>query len=171
MSSAGAHVLPLAAAALATLLAPAVQAALYRCPSDRADGGTIITNLLRESDAGERGCELLRPRSSSLDSTQAPAIPRRSAPARRATAADPSPSPSPEPTAHRVAASTQRVRDDERRVILETELRIEQETLARVRQRVQAPTTDNSQRREAEQALERHAANIAALQREIARVH
>lgn len=167
MNAAGAHVLPLAAAALAALLAPAVQAELYRCPSDRGDGGTIITNLLRESDAGERRCELLRPRSSSLDSTQAPAIPRRSAPARRAVAANPSP----EPTAHRIAASTQRVRDDERRAILETELRIEQETLARVRQRVQAPTTDNPQRREAEQALERHTANIAALQREIARVH
>jgi len=166
MNTGAVHLLPLAAATLAALLAPGVQAALYRCPSDRGDGDMIITNLLRESDASQRSCELLRPRSSPLDSAAAAAAPRRSAPVRRVAAAETAPD---TPT-RRIAAPTQRVRDDERRLILETELRNEQSAMSRVRQSAQAAGADETQRREAEQALARHSANVAALQREIARV-
>ena len=152
----------IAIACLAATVAAPASAALYRCPSEHGDGESIVTNLVDESEAGARACELLRPRASRLDAAPAPT--RTSAPPRRAQAAPAAPAPT-----RRIANEVQRVRDDDRRAILESELRIEQDALAKLRQRAQAPAGDDERRR-AEQALSRHAANVDALQRELARL-
>src|SRR5205814_3738263 len=109
----------------------------------------------------DRACELLQPRRSSLDA--APAAPRRTGLARRAATGE-----APASADHRIAPQVQRVRDDDRRSILEGELRNEQLAMAAVKQ--QLGGTDAGQRQRAEQMASRHAANIDALQRELARL-
>jgi hypothetical protein len=155
----------LAGAALALPLAAA--AAMYRCPLPQSPGEGIVTNLLSEADAKQRECVQLSPRRSTLD---APAAPPPPAMRRGATMAAAPVRAADEPRERRVSPAVQRVRDDDRRLILERELRTEQGALARVRQRVQAVAADDAERRRWEQEAARHQSNVEALQREIARL-
>lgn len=144
----------------AASLAPRAQATLYRCPSDRGDGAMVVTNLLRESDAAGRACEPMPTRRSALDDVAPPA--RRSAAPHRApsVAAD-----TPAPVARRIAPQVQQARDDDRRAILETELRREQEAVSRLR-----AGGANGASEADRQALARHTADVEALRRELARL-
>jgi hypothetical protein len=48
------------------LLTPPASATMYRCPAPHGEG-TVVTNLVRESDANERDCEALHARRSTID--------------------------------------------------------------------------------------------------------
>lgn len=54
------------------VLTQSAQAAMYRCPAPHGES-SVITNLMRESDANERDCEPLQARRSSIDVQQRPA--------------------------------------------------------------------------------------------------
>jgi hypothetical protein len=54
------------------VLMQSAHAAMYRCPAPHGEG-SVITNLMRESDANERDCEPLQARRSSIDVQQRPA--------------------------------------------------------------------------------------------------
>lgn len=149
------------AAGLAALIPTAAHAAMYRCPSEHNDGTTIVTNVLHESDATRRSCVVLNTRTSTLDAVTAPTP--GVTPGRRARAGAVAQS-----AEYRIAPGTQRLRDDDRRTLLQEELRREEEALSATRSNLQTGTNDDG--RLAQEALSRHAANIESVKRELARI-
>lgn len=133
-----------------------VAAAMYRCPSGQVGRPPVVTNLLAEADAQARGCEPVAVRASPLDVVTAP-MPRQAAPARARPEGDRI-----LPVVHRVDPADQRVRDTQRRAILEAELRAEEDALGRARQ---AGPGEEVARRAA-----RHQENVEALRRELGRL-
>ena len=180
--------------ALVAGMPAAAQAAMYRCPSPYGEG-TVVTNGVDESTAAERGCDALQTRRSTLDGparSPAPAakaaddwITPRAAPARRVASVRPTPadsasanasananasaSASPEPTPRRIDPAVQRERDGDRRSILDEELDREVKARQALSQRTET-TADPAQREPLKAQLQRHTANIDALQREISRL-
>lgn len=194
-------------------LAESTQAALMRCPSPHGDG-LVITNVLKESDAQDRGCEPLQARRSALDgpasaareparqSVSPPPTSARSAfaeswtaPQRRSggkpsaadasrdsdprlvrelrdmtAAAQSSPPAADDATSRRVPTAVQRQRDSDRRSTLERELATESEAFQRARTQSLALAAGSAARTAADATVHRHAANLDALQREIARL-
>ena len=145
------------ALASAAALAPA-QAALFRCASPDDPGQLVVTNVLDDAQARDRQCQPLQQRASPLNvAASGVGLPARATPpvapmARSQPATRPLP-------------AGERGREDERRRVLEDELRAEQQALAKQRaQNAAAPGDAEMARRAA-----RHVENIAALQREIAR--
>ncbi|CAN7508486.1 hypothetical protein [Rhizobacter sp. LjRoot28] len=131
-------------------------AAMYRCPSGQIGRPPVVTNLLAEADARARACEPVAVRASPLDVVTAP-------PSRQATPAAVRPdAPRLTPVAHRVDPADQRVRDTQRRAILEAELRTEEEALGRARQ--------SGGGEEVERRAARHQENVEALRRELGRL-
>jgi hypothetical protein len=136
------------------------QSDLYRC-ADSAGHATFT------DDAGRR--ELLRTkraescdRLSGLPVTSVPAsrnTPRSAAAEASRTQASPANFP-------RVEADTQRLRDTDRRRILEEELRTEEDKLARLRNEEKSVTPDRAQRLRDD--IGRSENNLAALKRELA---
>ena len=172
--------------ALVAGLPAAAQAAMYRCPSPYGEG-TVVTNGVDESTAAERGCDALQTRRSTLDGpARSPAaaakaaddwITPRAAPARRVASVRPTPADgasvnanaSPEPTPRRIDPAVQRERDGDRRSILDEELDREVKARQALSQRTET-TADPAQREPLKAQLQRHTANIDALQREISRL-
>lgn len=135
------------------------QAALYRCPSLQEPGRSIVTNLVGDAEARQRDCTPLATRASALD-----------APVKPLQAAAP-PRTQPGPADRRIPVALQRERDTDRRAIIDAELRTEQQLLARAREIVKAaPAGDAEAQTQARQAAARHADNVDALQRELARL-
>ena len=136
-----------------------VQAALYRCPSLQEPGRSIVTNLVGDAEARQRDCTPLATRASALDAPVKP-LPSAARPRLPEQVAD-----------HRIPAALQRERDTDRRAIIDAELRTEQQLLARAREIAKAaPTGDAEAQTQARQAAARHADNVDALQRELARL-
>lgn len=132
-------------------------AGMVRCPSGQVGRPPVVTNLLAEADARARGCEPVAVRASPLDVATEPPAPRMApAPAPRSPAAGL------RPAVHRVDPADQRVRDTQRRAILEAELRAEEDALARARQ---PGGGEEGARRAA-----RHHENVEALRRELGRL-
>jgi hypothetical protein len=171
-----------AAAVLAAglmLVAAPTQAAMFRCPSPFGDG-TVVTNGLDEAAAAERGCAALQARRSTLDGPLKPAARAQQAAddwvAPRKTASKPvAPTGAAAPAAaaapaqrERISAATQRERDSDRRSILEDELQREQAARQSAEQR--AAAADAATRDPLRAQVERHASNVDALKREIARL-
>ena len=124
-------------------------AVMYRCPPAEDGGAPVVTNLLSDDDARARSCERVGVRVSPLDGAVSPKPAPLRGPARS------------EPAAHRVDPADQRGRDDQRRTILETELRTEEEALARARTGAGADMA---------KVVARHADNVDALRRELGRM-
>jgi hypothetical protein len=160
------------------------QAALYRCPSPFADG-LVVTNIVNDVAASERGCEPLQQRRSALDgpaqartgSAANPAArlsddwiaPRRTVSGHANHPAAPKAADTGELRADvkRVDTAQQRSRDADRKRILQAEL----DTELQAHQILQnKPANDGAQREEHSQRAQRHAANIDALRRELSRV-
>lgn len=131
-------------------------AVMYRCPSGQVGRPPVVTNLLAEADARARACEPIVVRASPLDVATAPP-PRQAAPVPVRPEA-----PRMTPVVHRVDPADQRVRDTQRRAILEAELRAEEDALRRAGQ---AGPGDEAARRVA-----RHQENVEALRRELGRL-
>jgi hypothetical protein len=125
------------------------QAVMYRCPPAEDGGAPVVTNLLSEDDARVRACERVGVRTSPLDVVVSPRPAASRAPARI------------DPVVHRVDPAEQRGRDDQRRTILETELRAEEDALARARAGAGADMA---------KVVARHADNVDALRRELGRM-
>ncbi len=192
------------AAALATLCTGAglllgstsAHAALYRCPSPFAEG-LVVTNIVNEVAATERGCEPLQQRRSVLDgpapsaaslATHAAgrhvdewmAAPPARAPGglRAAPLRDAKAPAEPVPRAadtgdlraevKRVDTPTQRARDSDRKRILQSEL--DAELAAQQSLLSRAASGEPAQRQEQLARSQRHAANIDALRRELSRL-
>ena len=155
---------PIRPVVLLLLLAAAggaqAQADLYRCVD--SSGHATFTD-----DSGRR--ELLRTkraescdRLSGLPVTSVPATrnsPRAAAPEASRTQVSPASFP-------RVEADTQRLRDTDRRRILEEELRTEEDKLARLRSEEKTASPDRAQR--VRDDIGRSENNLAALKRELA---
>jgi hypothetical protein len=109
----------LAPLTLAMLMAPMAQAQIYKCVDEQ--GRKTYT----DSPTGKSGCKLLE----TAVGFAAPA-PRPDQPARPRTAAAPATSPADFP---RIDNAQQRARDDDRRAILNEELRSEEKRLADLR--------------------------------------
>ncbi|MCM5682420.1 hypothetical protein M8A51_23070 [Schlegelella sp. S2-27] len=162
--------------AMAALVPAGVHAEMYRCPPVPGGDAAVVTNLLDAEDARQRGCQPMKPRRSALD--QPMRQPARSATptehAARAPAARPTAAAAPaagEPVGeHRVAPQVQRHRDDQRREILEAELRKELDTATRVKTQLERAGADDASRQQTRAALARHVANVDALKQEIARI-
>jgi hypothetical protein len=166
---------PILLALALAVAVPAVQAAMFRCPSPFGPG-TVVTNGLDATTAAERGCEPLQVRRSTLDGPTAGSgqaaraaddwMAPRKAPVAvvRTDAAPAGPAP-----ARRIDPIVQRERDADRRSILDDELARELKARDEVSRRAGA-AKDPAQREPLATQLQRHAANIEALQREIARL-
>jgi hypothetical protein len=160
------------------------QAALYRCPSPFADG-LVVTNIVNDVAASERGCEPLQQRRSALDgpaqarpgSAANPAArlsddwiaPRRagSGPANHPAAPKAADTGALRADVKRVDTAQQRSRDADRKRILQAELETELQAHQSLQSRA---SNDSAQREEHSQRAQRHAANIEALRRELSRV-
>ena len=153
------------AAIMAGSVVPA-QAVLYRCPAPFGEG-TVITNLVKEADAPSRSCAPLALRASALDAPLRHDGPVRGrVPAELRSRVEP---PRLSANAWRVPSEVQRARDDDRRTILQAELRKEEEDLSAARRRT-AVTQGTEERRDASDTVTRHVENIQALQRELSRL-
>jgi hypothetical protein len=168
----GAFKLLAAALWVAATTLPA-QAALYRCPSPFADG-LVVTNVVNEVAATERGCEPLQQRRSALDGP-AQARPGHNAARlsdewiapRRAAVPKAADTGELKADVKRVDTAQQRSRDADRKRILQAEL----DTELQAQQSLQAkPAADGAQRDDQSVRAQRHAANIDALRRELSRV-
>jgi hypothetical protein len=174
---------------LAAASSASAHAGLYRCPSPFGEG-SVITNIVNDSAAADRGCEPLQQRRSALDgeprrtpvegaasvaarAADAWMTPRAvvTAPARSAV-----PVALPPPAARaadtlefkRVDAATQRQRDTDRHRILHAEL--DAELSAQQSLQAKPVPADGAQRDELRARQQRHAVNIDALKREISRL-
>jgi hypothetical protein len=160
------------------------QAALYRCPSPFADG-LVVTNIVNDAAASERGCEPLQQRRSALDmpaqartgSAANPAArlsddwiaPRRAGggPANHPTAPKAADTGALRADVKRVDTAQQRSRDADRKRILQAELDTELQAHQSLQNKA---ANDSAQREEHSLRAQRHAANIDALRRELSRV-
>ena len=160
--------------ALAVLVPAGAHAEMYRCPPAPGGDAAVITNLLDAEDAQRRGCQPMKPRRSALDQPMrqpvhtATAAVRAQAPSAHAAAAAPA---TEKPAGERrVAPQVQRHRDDQRREILQAELRKELDTATRIKTQLERAGTDEASRQQTRAALARHVANVDALKQEIARI-
>lgn len=160
--------------AMAALVPVGAHAEMYRCPPAPGGDAAVITNLLDAEDARQRGCQPMKPRRSALDQPMrqpvqsAAATVRAQAPLARTAAAAPAGG---EPAGdRRVAPKVQRHRDDQRREILQAELRKELDTATQIKMQLERAGSDDASRQQNRAALARHVANVDALKQEIARI-
>jgi hypothetical protein len=144
--------------------ASAQERPVYKCP------GNLYTDTLTAKEAAARGCKALE---------GAPVTVIQSGPPRRPTAVESAPAS--RPADQRVDPSDQKARDQDKRRILESELRREQERLAGLRQEYNngQPERRGDEKNyqkyldrtaELKAGIERSESDIAALKRELSKL-
>lgn len=145
------------------------QGTVYRCPGPPV----LYTDALTAKEANERGCRTIE--GSPITVVQSPR------PRTGGTAAAAAPAAQGQPGENRVDAGQQRVRDDERRRVLQTELRAAEERLAGAQREF---NNGQGERRgdernyqkyldrmaELKDSIARYEADVQALRREIAKL-